>query len=90
MDCAEKLVGGPLDKRAEIVRMINPVTYVRPGAPPFLILHGDNDEIVPFSQSEILYNALRKARVEATLIKVKNATMGFHQKLNIVLRRSIK
>ena len=67
------LVGGPLEEKAEIVRMANPITYVTPEAPPFLIIHGENDEIVPFNQSELLYNALREAGVEAILIKVKNA-----------------
>jgi len=71
------LVGGPLDEKADLVKMANPITYVTPDDPPFLIIHGENDHVVPFSQSVLLYNALRKAGVEATLIRVENADHGF-------------
>jgi len=72
-----KLVGGPLGEKIDLVKMANPITYVTHDDPPFLIIHGENDRIVPFSQSMLLYNALRKAGVEATLIKVQNADHGF-------------
>lgn len=40
----------------------NPITYVSTNAlPPFLIVHGGNDPVVPFHQSELLFDALKKA-----------------------------
>jgi len=78
LDATEKLVGGPLNERTELVKMANPVTYVTPDDPPFLIIHGDKDPHVPLIHSELLYNALRKANVEATFIIVKNGDHGFH------------
>ena len=74
---AEELVGGPLEEKTELVKMANPITYISPDDPPFLIIHGERDSIVPFSQSKMLYEALKKAGVEATLVKVKNADHGF-------------
>ncbi|MCO5999730.1 alpha/beta hydrolase family protein [Actinoallomurus rhizosphaericola] len=38
-----------------------PVSHVTPDAPPFLILHGTDDTIVPFAQSERLVAVLRNA-----------------------------
>ena len=29
----------------------SPITHVKAGAPPFLLIHGDKDEAVPFAQS---------------------------------------
>jgi acetyl esterase/lipase len=68
-----RLVGGLLHDRADQMKAANPSTYVTSGDPPFLIMHGENDQFVPFNQSELLYNVLKEAGVEATLIKVKNA-----------------
>jgi acetyl esterase/lipase len=39
----------------------------RRGAPPFLILHGDGDTIVPVSQSVFLYEALWRAGADVRL-----------------------
>jgi acetyl esterase/lipase len=73
-----RLVGGLLHDRADLVKAANPITYITPGDPPFLIMHGVNDQVVPFSQSELLCNALKDAGVEATLIPVKNASHLFY------------
>jgi acetyl esterase/lipase len=49
----------------------NPLTYVAAGElPPFLILHGDADSLVPLSHSERMHTALRDAGGEATLLIV--------------------
>ncbi len=55
----------------------SPVTYITPDDPPFLILHGDQDELVPLEQSQILYDQLRAAGVPAELVIVKNAMHAF-------------
>jgi acetyl esterase/lipase len=72
-----QLVGGLLCERAELVSLANPITYVTPDDPPFLIIHGEKDRAVPFNQSELLDKAFRKAGVESTLIKVENGDHGF-------------
>ena len=57
--------------------MASPVTYVSPDDPPFLIIHGNKDAVVPFNQSEILYERLIAAGVPVTLVVVKNGGHGF-------------
>jgi dipeptidyl aminopeptidase/acylaminoacyl peptidase len=54
----------------------NPITYITPDDPPFLILHGDRDPVVPYNQSELLLDALKQAGLDATLIKVQGAGHG--------------
>ncbi len=63
----EKLVGGPLEERTELVRLANPIAHIRPGMPPFLIVHGAADDVVPVEQGIALYDALIAAGCEATL-----------------------
>jgi acetyl esterase/lipase len=55
----------------------SPITYVSSDDPPFLISHGEEDDLVPFEQSQIFYDALVAAGVEATLIPVENAGHSF-------------
>lgn len=57
-----KLVGGPIQDNPYKVRRANPVTYVTKGAPPFLIVHGKLDRLVPFNQSQLLAAALEAVR----------------------------
>jgi acetyl esterase/lipase len=55
----------------------SPVTHVSKDDPPFLIMHGDRDRVVPLEQSKILHEALKKAGVESTFHVVEGAGHGF-------------
>ena len=55
----------------------SPVTYASPDDPPFLILQGDKDALVPLEQSVALYERLTAQNVPATLVVVRNAGHGF-------------
>lgn len=72
-----QLLGAPIREVPEKVARANPITYVTADAPPFLIVHGDRDPVVPFNQSELLLAALRGAGVEATLHRVEGGGHGF-------------
>lgn len=64
------LIGGPVQQNKENAARANPITYIKPGAPPFLIMHGTADTTVPPGQSDLLYEALQKAGVPSELVKV--------------------
>ncbi len=72
-----RLIGGAIQENKDKVARANPITYVTADDPPFLIMHGDQDELVPLNQSELLFDALRKAKVDATFFVVKGAGHGF-------------
>ncbi len=55
----------------------SPVTYVSPDDPPFLIIHGQLDPVVPVEQGLILYERLTEAGVPARLIIVDHANHAF-------------
>jgi len=75
-----RVVGGPIqDPRfRDAVAAYNPITYISPDEklPPFLIVHGDVDALVPFNQSVLLYEALQKVEADVTFYKVKGAGHG--------------
>ncbi len=47
-----KLIGGPIQENPPKAQKANPITYVTKDDPPFLIVHGDKDPLVPHNQSE--------------------------------------
>lgn len=55
----------------------SPVRYVSNDAPPFLILHGEEDSAVPAQHARVLYQKLTQVGVDATLVMVKNANHNF-------------
>ena len=65
-----KLVGGPIQEHKDRVASANPITYVSKDDPPILIIHGDQDKLVPYQQSVLLKDALEKVGVAVTLYNV--------------------
>jgi acetyl esterase/lipase len=55
----------------------SPVTYASKDDPPFLIMHGDQDNVVPPELSQEFYDRLTAAGVQATLVMVSHAGHGF-------------
>jgi len=54
----------------------SPVTYASPDDPPFLIIHGDADPVVPVKQAYLLRDALTSADVPVELIIMPQAGHG--------------
>jgi len=71
-----KLLGGSLTDKADLAKLANPITHVSKNDAPFLIIHGDNDPLVPLKQSEILNEALKKAGVATELVVFSKAGHG--------------
>ncbi|MEP7188738.1 MAG: alpha/beta hydrolase [Roseiflexaceae bacterium] len=71
-----QLIGGAIQEHKQRVAQANPITYVTNDAPPFLIVHGDRDPLVPYQQSALLDAALRQAGVPVTFYPVVDAGHG--------------
>ena len=67
-----RLIGTPIQKAKEKAREASPITHVSEDDPPFLHLHGTEDPLVPFNQSEILHDALEAKQVTSSLVTVRN------------------
>ena len=67
---------GMLPNRDQIAAQVSPLTYVRPGVPPVLTIHGDADRTVPYTQAVRLHDALQKAGVPNQLITVPKGDHG--------------
>ena len=71
-----QLIGGGILENKDKAARANPIAYVTKDDAPFLIVHGDADTLVPYSQSELLEAALKKANVPVTLYTVKGGGHG--------------
>jgi acetyl esterase/lipase len=78
-----KLIGGNIQDNPQKVAKANPITYVKKDDPPFLIIHGDMDPLVPHHQSELLETALKKAGVPVTFYTVKGGGHGGFKDPNV-------
>jgi acetyl esterase/lipase len=61
----------------DILRRISPVTHVSADDPPTLIIHGDEDTLVPMQQSEVMVAKLRAVGVPARLVVKKGYGHGW-------------
>jgi dipeptidyl aminopeptidase/acylaminoacyl peptidase len=54
----------------------SPISHVSAGDPPFLLIHGDADQIVPFDQSVRMERALKEAGVPVKLLCIPGGGHG--------------
>jgi len=71
-----KLLGGYPEEKPELARLASPISFVDANDPPFLIIHGTEDPLVPIEQSRQLYRKLKNAGVPAELIEVPGGKHG--------------
>jgi acetyl esterase/lipase len=67
---------GSLPNRMEIARRVSPLTYIRPGLPPILTVHGDADPTVPYSEAVKLHEELTKVNVPNQLVTIPGGKHG--------------
>ena len=69
---------GTQPDRDEVAKKVSPLTYVRPGLPPIITIHGDNDDVVPYSHAVRLHEALTKAGDKNELVTIRGGKHGFY------------
>ncbi|MBT2568706.1 alpha/beta hydrolase [Arthrobacter sp. ISL-85] len=85
------LVGGSNDP--VLLAAASPVSYVTADAPPFLLIHGDRDALVPHSQTDLLAAALANAGVEHHVVTIKGGDhcfFGAEDQLDTILAAAVR
>lgn len=70
------LIGGPIQENKDKCNKAGPLMYVSKNDPPFLIVHGTKDPLVPFNQSVILAEKLKAAGVPFILQEMTDGEHG--------------
>ena len=71
----EAWLGSTLD-RAAIAKRVSPVTYVRRGLPPVMLIHGSADPVVPYDQAVTMKKAFDAANVPNEFITIDGGGHG--------------
>lgn len=72
----QKLMGTATPS-AEQLAAASPISYVSAQAPPALVLHGDQDQTVPYQQAVSVVESLQKAGVQAELFTAEGKGHGW-------------
>ena len=67
---------GSATNKEEVAHRVSPLTYVRNDSPPIITIHGDADDVVPYTHAVRLQQALDKAGVANQLFTVKRGGHG--------------
>ncbi|MBC2607078.1 alpha/beta hydrolase [Pelagicoccus albus] len=70
------LLGARVLDRPDLAATASPLAYLSPDDPPFLIVHGDQDPVVPLNQSEQLRDKLKEAGVPVKYFVLEGAAHG--------------
>ncbi|HLL46793.1 MAG TPA: alpha/beta hydrolase [Longimicrobiaceae bacterium] len=66
----ENFLGARPEDQPARALLASPAVHAHPGAPPFLLVHGTADDVVPVRQSRSMRDTLRAAGVPVTLIEL--------------------
>ncbi len=64
------LLGGTLQEKPALARQASRLAHVSAGAPPFCLIHGAQDDVVPVSQAREMHGALSAAGVSSELTEL--------------------
>jgi acetyl esterase/lipase len=81
------LLGMRVNENLEAAAMASPVHHVTSTSPPFLLVHGNDDHVVPVRQSEMLARSLEAEGVDVEFVRIPNADhcfVGFDDVAEIV------
>ena len=67
---------GSMSQPQQLAKQLSPVNYVRAGLPPIITIHGENDDVAPYSHAVRLHAALDKAGVPNRLVTIKGRKHG--------------
>lgn len=68
-----KLLGGPIGEKMDIAKQASPANHVSKDDPPFLIVHGTVDPLVPIDQASSFHQRQLDAGMSSTFIKLEGA-----------------
>ncbi len=74
---AQKLVGPKVKESAKILAAYSALNHIKKGTAPTIIVHGDEDPLVPYDQSVIYEKALKDGGIDCEFITVPG---GKHDK----------
>jgi len=71
-----EFLGDDPAKIPSLAREASPASHAQKGNPPFLIVHGDKDELVPYAQAQDFFHVLKAKQVPVSFFTVAGGGHG--------------
>lgn len=68
-----RLLGKDVEQDPTATDISNPLLYISDNTPPIMMIHGTDDQVVPFNQSELFYDELIRQGKSAELVAIEGA-----------------
>jgi len=72
------LMGGLLSDNLELAKKLSPAEWINKNSPPVFLLHGEEDNVLPISQSIYFEEVGKECGADIQLLRVKNAGHSFN------------
>ncbi len=72
-----EMFGGLLSENEMLAKSVSPAEILTKDSPPILLLHGDNDIVLPIAQSNYMMKVAKSVGANVNLLVVKNAGHSF-------------
>jgi acetyl esterase/lipase len=72
------ILGGLLSDKQDMAKKLSPVEWINRNSAPVLLLHGEEDKVLPISQSTYLLEIGKERGADIQLLRVKNAAHSFN------------
>lgn len=72
------LLGGLVSEKQDMAKLLSPVEWINKNSPPVLLLHGEQDKVLPIQQSIYLEEVGKARGADIQLLRVKNADHSFN------------
>jgi len=72
-----RLLGGTLEEKPELARLLSPTEFLKENSPSILLLHGDKDATLPIINSQYMMKVAKEKNADVKLLTIKNAGHSF-------------
>lgn len=73
----ERILGGPLNEKPEMARLMSPTELLDKNSPPILLVHGKKDTTLPIANSLYMMEIAKEKNANVQLLAVENAGHSF-------------
>ena len=67
---------GSMSNAEQLAKQLSPINHVRAGLPPIITIHGEHDDVAPYSHAVRLHSLLDKAGVPNQLVTIRGRKHG--------------
>ncbi len=72
-----RIIVGTVEEEPELAKLLSPTEHLTSSSPPILLLHGDNDQTLPISNSLYMMEVAQEIGADVQLLTVENGGHSF-------------